>query len=190
MWSRSEPPGGSAGPGTAPRRSARLLARARALRRGGFGVARGGLVQGLGCSGLVARLRCLRRLGFELEADLAVLAAHQEGGELAPRARRHEALEQLGLAFGEQPGHLLALDRLVAVGVAGQHNGHYGPVLTLELLYQYFRSILFHNDLAFKVQAGAIAPVLVGVAGIAINATVLAVALQALIQVMRYPPKF
>jgi hypothetical protein len=58
--------------------------------------------------------RHLRRTGLEFESDLAFLGIpHQESLELALGAVGDEAVEQRGLAGGQQPGQLLVRDRLL-----------------------------------------------------------------------------
>src|SRR5689334_18846061 len=62
------------------------------------------------------------RLGlalFELEADLAVFSAHQEGLEWPAGTLRDEAWQQVGLAFVEQLGHLFRQDLLLQDDAAG-----------------------------------------------------------------------
>jgi hypothetical protein len=69
-------------------------------------------------TGLPGRSRaCLPgRSGFallELEADLTIRTAYQIGGELAAGAGRDKSTQQFAAAVGEEPAHLLRLDRLL-----------------------------------------------------------------------------
>src|SRR6476469_4400917 len=60
-------------------------------------------------AGGAARALAPRRLGLELESDLAVRLLDEIGGERSARARRDE-LQQIGLARLQQLRHLRAVD--------------------------------------------------------------------------------
>src|SRR5690606_14957561 len=81
------------------------------LRRSG-GRFRRGVGRGL-CGALRALGAGLGRSWLELEADLAIGAAHQIGLELAPGPHGDEAGKEVGPAFGEQLAHLLRRDLLL-----------------------------------------------------------------------------
>ena len=65
------------------------------------------------------------------------------------------------------------LCRLVAIGIATEANGRRIPLGMQQKFAQQLRRIFLHNNLAFKIEAGAVTPVFMSIAGIAVNAAML-----------------
>src|SRR3546814_4452062 len=85
-----------------------------------------------------------------------------------------------GVAVAQQhlqdgPGDAeLALYGLVAVGIAGKHNGLRLIAAGIELALKHDSGIALDDDLALESESGAVAPVLVCIVGVAVEADVLA----------------
>ena len=68
----------------------------------------------------------------------------------------------------------LPFSRLVAIRIPGKHDGGRLPGTVFEETIQQGRGVFLDEDLAFKIQAGPVPPVLVGVPRITVDASVFA----------------
>ena len=84
-----------------------------------------------------------RALAFEMS---------RAGATLILSARNADRLAELGTHLQAAPRQLVArLERLVAVGDAGEHDGLAGPRRLLQLRAQQFRRVLLHDQRALEV---------------------------------------
>ena len=69
---------------------------------------------------------------------------------------------------------VLLFSRLIAIGIPAEHDGCGIPVFMHQKFAQELRGVFLDNDLPFKIQSGAIAPVLVDIPCITIDAAMFA----------------